>query len=58
VSDDGSGFNFANNKKGLGLTSMQERVRPLRGHVIVDSTPGQGTVVAVKIPLPLEAGAG
>jgi len=33
-------------------------VRPLRGHVIVDSTPGQGTVVAVKIPLPLEAGVG
>jgi signal transduction histidine kinase len=58
VSDDGSVFNFANNKKGLGLTSMQERVRPLRGHVIVDSAPGQGTVVAVKIPLPLEAGAG
>ena len=58
VSDDGSGFNFANNKKGLGLTSMQERVRPLRGHVIEDSTPDQGTVVAVKIPLPLEAGAG
>ena len=58
VSDDGSGFNFANNKKGLGLTSMQERVRPLRGHVIVNSTPGQGTVVAVKIPLPLEAGVG
>lgn len=58
VSDDGTGFTFANNKKGLGLTSMQERVRPLRGRVIVDSTPGQGTVVAVKIPLPLEAGAG
>ena len=58
VSDDGTGFTFANNKKGLGLTSMQERVRPLRGQVIVDSTPGQGTVVAVKIPLPFEAGAG
>jgi PAS domain S-box-containing protein len=54
VSDDGSGFNSADNKKGLGLTSMQERVRPLRGQVTIDSTPGQGTVVAVKIPVPSE----
>lgn len=55
VMDDGGGFNFAEQKKGLGLTSMQERVRPLRGRVTVDSTPGHGTVVAVKIPLPSEA---
>jgi PAS domain S-box-containing protein len=51
VSDDGSGFNSSENKKGLGLTSMQERVRPLRGHVCIDSKPGRGTVVSVKIPL-------
>jgi PAS domain S-box-containing protein len=54
VSDDGSGFDFAANKKGLGLTSMQERVRPLRGQVSVESTPGRGTVVAVRIPVPSE----
>ena len=55
VSDDGSGFNYGDSKKGLGLTSMQERVRPLRGHVAIDSSPGRGTVVAVKIPLSSEA---
>jgi two-component system sensor histidine kinase DegS len=55
VADDGSGFNDADNKKGLGLTSMQERVRPLRGHVTIDSKPGKGTVVSVRIPLPSEA---
>ena len=54
VKDNGSGFNYADNKKGLGLTSMQERVRPLRGHVTVDSRLGQGTVVAVRIPVPSE----
>jgi PAS domain S-box-containing protein len=54
VTDDGSGFNFAEKQKGLGLTSMQERVRPLRGHVSVDTTPGRGTVVEVRIPLPFE----
>jgi PAS domain S-box-containing protein len=55
VSDDGSGFNSGDSKKGLGLTSMQERVRPLRGHVAIDSSPGRGTVIAVNIPLFSEA---
>ena len=54
VKDDGDGFNFADNKKGLGLTSMQERVRPLRGHVHIESTPCRGTLVTVRIPLPSE----
>ena len=54
VSDDGSGFTFSNSNKGLGLTSMQERVRPLRGQVTIDSKPDRGTVVSVKIPLPCE----
>jgi signal transduction histidine kinase len=55
VSDDGSGFTFSNNKKGLGLTSMQERVRPLRGQVTIESKPNRGTVVSVRIPLPSES---
>jgi len=54
VQDDGSGFSFSDKQKGLGLTSMQERVRPLRGYVTIDSRPGKGTVVAVKIPVPSE----
>ena len=52
ISDDGSGFDFAANRKGLGLTSMQERVRSLRGQVTIESTPGRGTVVAVRMPVP------
>ena len=55
VTDDGSGFNSSENKKGLGLTSMQERVRPLRGQVTIDSTPGRGTAITVKIPAPSES---
>jgi len=54
VKDDGGGFDCADNKKGLGLTSMQERVRPLRGHVNIESTPGRGTLITVQIPLPAE----
>src|SRR4029078_11975660 len=51
VSDDGSGFTFSNNKKGLGLTSMQERLRPLRGHVTIERKTNRGTVVFVRRPL-------
>jgi PAS domain S-box-containing protein len=50
VSDDGTGFEYAENKKGLGLTSMQERVRALRGRVCIDSQPGRGTTIVVRIP--------
>ena len=55
VFDDGAGFNFAEHKKGLGLTSMQERVRPLRGRVRIDSQQGRGTTVLINIPLPFGA---
>ncbi|MDF2459268.1 MAG: putative Histidine kinase [Nitrospira sp.] len=51
VSDDGAGFNCIGNGKGLGLTSMQERVRPLRGQVTINSKLGAGTSISVKIPL-------
>ena len=55
VSDDGSGFDSSEHKNGLGLTSMQERVRPLRGHVAIDTRPGRGTAITVNIPMPSES---
>jgi PAS domain S-box-containing protein len=57
VADDGAGFNrgeLVEGKTGLGLTSMRERVRPLRGRVIVESQPGRGTTVTVTIPVDRE----
>jgi signal transduction histidine kinase len=36
---------------GLGLISMQERVRALNGELAIDSKPGWGTVVIVSVPL-------
>jgi signal transduction histidine kinase len=38
-------------KGGLGLISMQERVRALNGEWAIDSKPGSGTVVIVSVPL-------
>jgi PAS domain S-box-containing protein len=47
VKDDGIGFDASSPSKGLGLESMQERVRILRGTFTLTSSPGQGTTVEV-----------
>ena len=51
VSDDGIGFTPSEHAgTGLGLRSIDERVRLMGGAVRVDSSLGQGTQVAVYIP--------
>ena len=52
VVDDGVGFAASERtKSGLGLRSIHERVRFLQGQVSVDSRPGEGTKVLVRIPI-------
>ena len=52
VVDDGVGFVAGERtKSGLGLRSIHERVRFMRGSVSVDSRPGEGTKVLVRIPI-------
>ncbi|ALA60289.1 PAS domain-containing sensor histidine kinase [Nitrospira moscoviensis] len=58
VADDGAGFDPgrpSESRKGIGLTSMHERVRPLGGTVSIESRPGEGTTITVTIPSPREA---
>ncbi|MCS6265889.1 MAG: sensor histidine kinase [Nitrospira sp.] len=53
VQDDGVGFDtqqLANNHRGLGLISMAERLRLVRGTVTIDSLPHQGTRLYIKVP--------
>ena len=50
VEDDGHGFD-ARRVRGLGLVGMEERVHHLGGALRVRSRPGQGTTVAVMLPL-------
>jgi len=54
VRDSGRGFDpsEARSKPGLGLASMEERVRLVGGEFTVSSKPKQGTTIAVRIPLP------
>jgi signal transduction histidine kinase len=53
VEDDGEGFDDATADEGqLGLTGMRARAGRLGGTVSIRSTPGVGTVVEARIPLP------
>ena len=53
VADNGSGFDVESQRgtKSLGLVSMRERVRLVRGHIRFESSPGQGTRVTVRLPV-------
>ena len=53
VSDSGKGFDIEAVRKdrGLGLTSMQERVRLLNGSIDIQSKPMAGTTIHVRVPL-------
>ena len=55
VEDNGSGFDVAETlvaKKGIGLSTLRERVEMLGGQVQIDSAPGRGTKVSLVIPIP------
>jgi PAS domain S-box-containing protein len=53
ISDSGKGFDVeaAMQGKGLGLTSMRERVRLVNGTISIESKPMRGTTIHVRVPL-------
>jgi PAS domain S-box-containing protein len=53
VRDGGSGFSpdSVPQDHGLGLTSMRERLDLVAGELVIDSTPGSGTVVVARVTL-------
>jgi signal transduction histidine kinase len=57
VEDDGRGFPAGSDhgstegSRGLGLAGIRERARLLGGEASVESVPGRGTLIEVKIPL-------
>ena len=56
VEDDGRGFDpesaAVKESKRLGLVGMRERVLLAGGTLEIESSPGKGTVIYVRIPLP------
>jgi signal transduction histidine kinase len=56
IRDDGQGFDSAaiiagRGSRGLGLTGMRERATTLGGTLEIDSLPGKGTLISVRLPL-------
>jgi signal transduction histidine kinase len=59
IRDDGAGFDTRQvqetpQRKGLGLIAMQERVTAIGGTLQIDSGPGHGTILSIRIPLEVE----
>ena len=56
VRDSGTGLDVeaAMQGRGLGLTSMQERVRLVNGVITIDSKPMRGTTIHARVPLESE----
>jgi signal transduction histidine kinase len=56
VRDSGAGFDIeaARGGRGLGLTSMRERIRLVNGTIAIESKPMHGTTVHVRVPLESE----
>lgn len=51
ISDDGAGMDLSQPSDGLGLVGMRERVQALGGEVVMDSAPGKGFRVRIRLPL-------
>lgn len=56
VSDNGKGFDLSGEDIGfdtehLGIRSMKERAKLLKGNILIDSRPGKGTTVKLVVPI-------
>lgn len=52
VHDDGSGFQPTNDRAGYGLSTMKKRLQNIGGTCIVESAPGKGTTVHLRLNIP------
>jgi signal transduction histidine kinase len=52
VRDSGTGFDPARRYAGSGLGHIRDRVAELGGTVVIDSAPGRGAAVTIRVPVP------
>jgi two-component system sensor histidine kinase UhpB len=50
ITDDGEGFQVAGERRGLGLDGMAERARLINGEFDVETRPGRGTTLTLRVP--------
>lgn len=51
IKDNGHGFPKDEKRKGIGLNNAESRVKKWNGYFFIDSSPGQGTEIAIKIAI-------
>ena len=51
IEDDGRGFNPEKASSGLGFASISSRLSTVKGNFSIDSAPGKGTVISIRILL-------
>jgi signal transduction histidine kinase len=56
VRDDGAGFDAKAKAYGTGLQGMRDRLDAIGGGLQVESTPGNGTTVSGRVPVPMRGG--
>lgn len=55
VKDNGTGFDTENIREGaFGIVGMKERIDLLKGSIDITSSIGKGTVIMIKVPMPIE----
>jgi two-component system sensor histidine kinase DegS len=47
---DSEDFQFTEDTRGLGLLGMQERIELLGGELEIDTAPGSGTRIHIRVP--------
>ncbi len=51
IGDDGTGFSFEKERKGIGIRNISSRVKKMRGTWKIDTAPGKGTEMKISIPV-------
>lgn len=51
MGDDGKGFKLNKEKKGIGVRNISSRMAKLNGILSIDTAPGEGTNITLKIPI-------
>ena len=50
IKDDGKGFDVNKKREGIGLSNMMNRIDSFNGEMIIESAPGKGCIIRIKIP--------
>jgi len=53
ITDNGSGFDTLDRSNGHGLSNLRTRLEQLHGRCELESSPGAGTTVSLRLPLPV-----